>query len=141
GRTATRLPERRGVMTTTDRRHLTYPDTARLKQRLADAEAQRLILFDYKENPIDPFSFEARAKCTPSEKVEPYHVFMRWDIIESRAYLLCTCPAGYHQGICKHAALLHSAVTPIGDDLQVRVLSPDEMQRYETLALLPDWEV
>src|SRR5690606_32950939 len=89
GRTATRLPERRGVMTTADRNHLKWPDTARLKQRLADAEAQHLILFDYKENPIDPFSFEARAKCTPSEKMEPYHVFMRWDMTELRVYLHC----------------------------------------------------
>ena len=127
-------------MTTTDRRHLTYPDTARLKQRLADAEAQHLILFDYKENPIDPFSFEARAKCTPSEKVEPYHVFMRWDMTELRVYLHCTCPAGYYGTPCKHAALLHHTVTPIGDDLAVMVLDANDYQRYETLALLPDWK-
>lgn len=128
---------------TATRDHLRYPDTARLTERLNMAKAQHLQLFNITQHDHDDedlFIVEYTAACTPSEKVEPYHVWVRWHMNESRMYSHCTCPAGEHAVFCKHAALLADTITPIGDDIRMRVVSPDEFLKYTTVALLPEWE-
>lgn len=126
------------MTTQTDRHHLTWPSTDRLKARLAQAEDERLILFNVSEQHIGATSVEFRSQCTPSESMDAYDQWLRWDMVEGRVYVHCTCTAGYHGVPCKHAALLGDSVAALDEDWMI--LDADDYLRYDRLALLPDWK-
>lgn len=128
-------------MTTAERKqHLTYPDHARLRQRLADANEQRLVLFDISQQQPHPRVMIYRSFCTPSERMDPYAQWIHWDIPNARAYTHCTCTAGAYGVPCKHVALFLDVAGLLDETMAHRTLDAEEYQRYETLAILPEWE-
>lgn len=128
-------------MTTTDRRHLTYPSYARLQERLAQAEDQRLAIFDVVETRAGPMSVDWSASCTPStEGDEPYYIWLQWDLLENRVYAHCTCTAGYYGTGCKHSALLGDLAGALNEDTEWRILDHEDMESYRTTLDLPAWD-
>lgn len=130
------------MTTQTGRAHLIYPTYERLQERLAQAEQEKLILHSHTETQLGDlgFQWEFRGVVTSSEPGKEYNTFAYYDTLSDRAYTHCECPAGEHQGICKHAAYLMKASAILDRRTAVRVMTPDEMLAYERLALLPDWK-
>ena len=128
-------------MTTAERKHhLVYPDLARLKQRLADAYDQRLVLFDISQQQPDPYSIAYRSFCTPSEATDPYAQWIHWQIQDARVYAHCTCTAGYYGTGCKHSALLGDLAGALDEDTEWRILDHEDMESYRTTLDLPAWD-
>lgn len=120
--------------------HITYPSYDRMQDRLSDAKASHLILYNSEFKQIDPLNAEWRSLCTPTHDENPYLVWVRWQMPEDRAYVHCTCTAGYYGRGCKHAAAFLDTLNLLHQYTSVRVLDDYEWNQYEHLSILPDWE-
>lgn len=124
-------------MTAIERTHLTYPSVDRLRERLADAKADHLILYNVTRQDHDWNIVTWRASCTPTQGMDEYRVMAYWISTDDRVHTHCTCTAGGYGLACKHGALLLESLGLLSS--AVRVMSAEEYQKYETLALLPAW--
>ena len=127
-------------MSATREHHIIYPSLDRLKGRLADAEASHLILYNEQFRQLGPLIHEWTALCTPTHDDNPYEVMVRWEPPEDRAYIHCTCIAGYYGRGCKHAALLLNTLGLLTKDTRFMVLDDYAWQQYKHVAILPQWK-
>lgn len=125
---------------TTDRSHLVYPDADRLNARLTDAKASHLVVFDRTDQYHDTLTYQYDALVTPTLDMEPYKVMVYWTMPDDRVHAHCSCRAGEFATPCKHLALFLDHLGLINKDTRVRVMDAEEYQRFETLAILPDWK-
>lgn len=127
-------------MTVQKRQHLTYPSLSRLRERLADAKAAHLQVFDLAKYDHDLGVWEWNAKVTPTHDLEPYEITIYHTMTDNRVHTHCTCTAGSYGVPCRHLAIVLDTLSLTTSMMKVRVMDSPEFTRFMELALLPEWK-